>query len=199
VRARIAAYLYATVVADGEGLDARSALDEFLHHVDAVRRAKRTLFPLGADGGLGHPHAVVPHALLRPQAEAHLVRDGNVDGIALCVGAVLAGLRGRRREGDAPSARTARARARERGRTSGRFLRPCRRETPIAGESPRSVDQDAHADALGLAVCDRVNLTVLGGDVLDSPRDRARVGVARPRAQCSVDRVFAEFAHGRED
>ena len=192
--ARVAADLDAAV-ADGQRVDPAAALHEPLVDVGALGRAEGPLLAQRAHRGLRDLHVLVPHRPLGAQAELDLLVERHVDGVALGRSPVLAVLGRRGGELDLAPAGAARARAREGDRALVRRRGAFLRETAVAGEAPGAVDEDADADALGLAVGDRLDLAVLRRDVLRPARDGARVRVAGPAGRRRVDRLSTKFAH----
>ncbi len=182
-------------VADGERVDPASALHELLVDVGALGGLERALLTLGAKGRLRDLHVLVPHSPFGSKAELDLLGERDVQRVSLGGCPVLAFLGRRRHQLDLAPSGPARAGARECDCAFGRG--PCSflRQPAIARESPGAVDEDADADAFGLAVRDRLDLAVLRSHVLGPARHRARVRVAGSAGRRRVDRLSTKFAH----
>ena len=195
VRARIAAVLDSALVRDGQRVDPAAALDEALRDPRALGRVEDAALAHRADVRLGDLHLGPAHALLCAEAEGDLLLERHLDRVSLDLRFVVT-RGGRHRSEFHARARARGARAGERDRPQRRVARALLGGARVAREAPGSVDQDAHADALGLGVGHRVDLAVLRGDVLGAAPDDARVRVAGPGGEGGIECVVGELVHG---
>ena len=182
-------------VAGRDRVDPAAALDELLLDVGAVRGdstcargCARTNADVTFTSGLRE-------RLLRAQAELDLVRER------------------RRRTGRArPASRTCRCAARPargarplpaggRARTSQRAARrvpgAVRVEPPVAREAPGAVDEHADADALALAVAERLDAAVLRRHRLVAPTTARASAYSAPAASAASTACRAKLPHRR--
>ena len=89
------------------------------------------------------------------------------------------------------TSRGARERAGAEGRLTGAFWR----EPSVAGETPRTVDEHADADALALRIVELLDTPILRRDLLTAPHDGARVGVLGAGTGSRIDRCRTQVAH----
>ena len=140
----------------------------------------------------GHLDLRLPHALLGAQAEIDLLRERDVERVALHRSSVVAALPVQRSERRLVAARRGAGErdGSQRGVAGGGLVEP-----PFAGEAPGAVDEDADADALALAVAEVVDLAVLRDHELPPERHRARVGVGGPSPERRINRCLGQRLH----
>ena len=174
------------------GVDPAAGLVDVLLDVRPLGGDEHLVLALGAHHRDGDLDVGVLHALFRAQAEIDLVRERDRERIALERRSILARLRVDRRErGPVPAGRGAReGGCPERGVAGRRVVQP-----PDPGEPPGAVDEHPDADALALGVAQIVDLAVLRDHGLAPERDRARVRVGRPCAQCRIHRCLGQRLH----
>ena len=131
--------------------------------------------------------------LLRPQAVRDLVRERDLEWIALDRSAVLA-LRGLDRSERAlvPAA----GGLGEATRLRGGRLGALRAQAPVAGEPLRAADERADAEPFALDIVEPVDPAVARSNGLGPAKDDPRIGVGGACGERRGDRLFAELAHG---
>jgi hypothetical protein len=92
---------------------------------------------------------------------------------------------------------TPRSRARKGARPESGVAGTIGRQSTVAGETPRSLDEHADADALALGIRQPLDAPVLRCDELLASYDHARVGILGARPGRGVDRGCTEIPHAR--
>ncbi len=179
-------------VANGRAVDPAAALDQLLLDVGPLGGDQNLVLALGSHHRPAQDEVSALERLLRAQAVLDLLGQRDVERIPLHGRPVCAGVGRDRSEGARiPPA----GRARERARAQRGVAGPVRGEPPVAGEAPRAAGEHADADALALAVAQRLDATVLRRHRLVAAQYGARVGVLRPGAQRRVHRRPTQIVH----
>ncbi len=150
------------------------------------------MLPLRAHRRGGHLHVLVLERALGPEAELDLVRERNLERVALERRAELARSRLDRSEVAAMPTR--------RGLGEGAGLlgsgrRSLGAQAPVAGEAPGPVHEDANADPLGLGVVEPLDPLVARPDNLGAAHDHASIGVAGPRTESRGHSLLTQLPH----
>jgi len=169
-----------------------AALDELLLDVDPFRRHEHLPLELSAHGRLRDLDLGTRELVLGREAEVDLLVERDRERVDLGVRFERAGLRLERFEHPLAAA----GRARESAGTNSRVAGGGAAQRAGACESPRAVDENAHADAFGLDVGERFDVAVLRRDGLRAAEHTARIGVRSTCAESCVDRIPTEITHG---